>query len=165
MQANTKENINGLYHPSSDRSSLFGIPSKNTTFIENLKQLSCLFKIFFLLTKIKSRLWLELAWFPWQKTLDVKMSLDASKLFVQELVQGNTKKKYQWSISLFLCSLLIIWYMYPLQKHSIHCKSEADRLFVQQIFPVNINEIQTLAGIGLSPLTKDPRCKKFIGCN
>ena len=54
---------------------------------------------------------------------------------------------------------------YPLQKHSFHSKSEADRLFVQQIFPVNENEIQTVAGIGLSLLTKDPRCKNVTGCN
>ena len=47
----------------------------------------------------------------------------------------------------------MIWYL--LQKHSFHCKSEATQLFVQQIFPVNENEIQTLAGIGLSPLILD----------
>ena len=65
-------------HCSSDRSSLFGIPSKNRAFIVNLEQIDCLFNRFFL---------------------------------------------------------------------------------------DNENEIQTLAGIGLSPLTKDPRCKNVIGCN
>ena len=35
---------------------------------------------------------MELAWFPWQKSLDVKMSLDASQLFAQELLQANTKE-------------------------------------------------------------------------
>ena len=58
------------------------IPSKNTAFIVNLKQIGCLFNRFFQLTKMKSRLWLELVWVPWQKTLDVKMSLDATKLIV-----------------------------------------------------------------------------------
>ena len=49
----TQKKISMVYidHCSSDRSSLFGIPSKNTTFIENLKQLGCLFNRFFLLTK------------------------------------------------------------------------------------------------------------------
>ena len=46
-------------------------------------------------------------------------------------------------------------YLVSPPKHSFYHKSKATRLFVQQIFPVNENEIQTLAGIGLIPLTLD----------
>ena len=46
-------------------------------------------------------------------------------------------------------------YLVSPPKHSFYYKSEATRLFVRQIYPVNENEIQTLAGIGLIPLTLD----------
>ena len=52
---------------------------------------------------MKSRLWLELAWVPWQKTLDVKMSLDATKLFFKSLGRPTPKKtsKVCITVSLF----------------------------------------------------------------
>ena len=68
----------------------FSCPLHNTTFIINLDQIDCLFNRFFQITKMKFRLWLELAWVPWQKTPDVKMSLDATKLIVEEPVQAIT---------------------------------------------------------------------------
>ena len=46
---------------------------------------------------------MELAWFPWQKSLDVKMSLDASRLFAQELLQDNTKENTN---GLYHCSFI-----------------------------------------------------------
>ena len=46
-------------------------------------------------------------------------------------------------------------YLVSPPKYSFYYKSEATRLFVQQIYPVNENEFQTLAGIGLIPLTLD----------
>ena len=47
--------------------------------------------------------WLELALFPWQPTLHVKNSLAATKLFVKELVQANTKEKIN---DLYHCSFV-----------------------------------------------------------
>ena len=65
---------------------------------------------------MKSRLWLELAWVPWQKTLDVKIVLDATKLFLRAWAgqqQTNIKGLYHcfsvcWSFSELVCEL---WYM------------------------------------------------------
>ena len=54
---------------------------------------------------MKFRLWLELAWVPWQKTLDVKMSLDATKLIVEELVQAITTESI---------NVLFLWTTVPM---------------------------------------------------
>ena len=131
---------------STKESSIFNIYERDIFDIPSIHNVRCKFRATWLFVQ-KPFFWLALNKHHWavvnglesleRMTLIIELSLDATQLFVQELIQANNKETIN---AMSLCSLVICWY--PFQNTALVVNLEQLDCLFNRFFRLTTKEYE-----------------------